>query len=169
MINVEAHAVHCRMVNSIILWWMNYLVKGTIPLRLKHSNLFFFCFGCRSKIREGEITSLLFVKLEKTYIWREESRGRFQASYDIISSNVGIVHAAAASAAKLVVLGLRGIQLTQPRPRQQCLCIMGTSEERASNSAKPVDNESDSSKYCTGTSVRVGRVDYFTLCCCCTT
>ena len=42
MINVEAHAVHCRMVNSIILWWMNYLVKGTIPLCLKQSTFLSF-------------------------------------------------------------------------------------------------------------------------------
>ena len=46
---------------------------------------------------------------------------------------------------------------------------MGTSEERATNKAKPVDNGSDTTKYCTGTSARVGYVDRFTSCCCCTT
>ena len=50
----------------------------------------------------------------------------------------------------------------------QCPRIMATSEERASKKAKTVDNESGTRKYGTGTSVRVARVDFLTLCCCCT-
>ena len=45
---------------------------------------------------------------------------------------------------------------------------MSTSDERALKKAKTVDNESGTSKYRTGTSVGVARVDLFTLCCCCT-
>ena len=37
---------------------------------------------------------------------------------------------------------------------------MSTSEEMASKKAKTVDSESGTSKYCTGTSVRVARVDF---------
>ena len=45
----------------------------------------------------------------------------------------------------------------------------GHQRRKASNKAKPVDNGSDTTKYCTGTSARVGHVDCFTSCCCCTT
>ena len=54
---------------------------------------------------------------EKTYIWREESRGQFQVSYGTTSANVGIVHtAAAAAAAKLVVLGYENHDHTNSVP-----------------------------------------------------
>ena len=54
---------------------------------------------------------------EKTYIWREESRGQFQVSYDTTSANVGIGHtAAAAAAAKLVVLGYENHDHTNSVP-----------------------------------------------------
>ena len=54
---------------------------------------------------------------EKTYIWREESGGQFQVSYDTICANVGIVHtAAAAVAAKLVVLGYENNDHTNSVP-----------------------------------------------------
>ena len=50
-----------------------------------------------------------------------------------------------------------------------CSCIMSTSEKNASKKAKTVDNEFGTTKCCTGTSVRVARVDFFSSCCCCTT
>ena len=53
---------------------------------------------------------------EKTYIWREESRGQFQVSYDTTSANVGIGHTAAAAAAAKLVLGYENHDHTNSVP-----------------------------------------------------
>ena len=98
-----------------------------------------------------------------------KSQKLFPGSHGMTRMYVGIVHTSAA--AELVGWGYGNTR--HNRHNQDCHtkrpCIMSNSEDKASKKGKTVGNEFGTSKYRTGPSVRVARVDCFTWCFCCTT